>query len=437
MTHHEAIQFLQGLKPFGVRPGLERIRRLVELAGHPERGLRFLHVAGTNGKGSTCAFLESIYREAGYRTGLFTSPHLVRFGERIQLNRCLLADEALTGLVCEVRSLLGRCPDWEESPTFFEVVTLMALIHFARAGCDLVIWETGLGGRLDATNVVMPLATLITSIGLDHEAWLGSTLGGIAREKAGIFKPGVPAFSAVTDPEPRSVIEEVARGVGAPLRVLEAGDPEPALLAGLELPLPGAHQRRNAALALAAVEALRPVIPVSGEAIRRGLAEARWAGRLQIVQRGRARVVIDGAHNEEGVVALCAALRTAFPGERPAFLMGILRDKSAERILTHLLPACRGRGVVVPVQSDRSMDPADLAQRCRDVDPRIEIQTAPNVAAGLGLLAEEPLVLITGSLYLVGEGLEALGLADSETAGQGGRSLNETHFPLSPPGPRS
>ena len=225
MTYAEAIQFLYGLRLFGAKFGLENTLKLAALAGQPQDRLRFIHVAGTNGKGSTCAMLESIYRTAGLRTGLFTSPHLVSFRERIQVNRRLISEQDVVRLVGEIQTLQSSAgvppasvshPDKtsrrDACATFFEVVTVMALKFFAEQKCDLVIWETGLGGRLDATNIVTPLASVITNIALDHEQWLGDTLAKIAAEKAGIIKPGVPVITAADEPEALVVIEEDGAG---------------------------------------------------------------------------------------------------------------------------------------------------------------------------------------------------------------------------------
>src|SRR2546423_3729898 len=206
MTYPEAIQFLYDLRLFGLKLGLENTFRLAELAGNPQQRLRFIHVAGTNGKGSTCAMLESIYRAAGLKTGLFTSPHLISFCERIQVNREPVSEADVVRLLSELQRLLQSFPP-EAHPTFFEVITIMALNYFAERKCDLVIWETGLGGRLDATNIVTPLASVITNIQYDHEKWLGSTLGSIAAEKAGIIKPGVPVITAADEPEALEIIE--------------------------------------------------------------------------------------------------------------------------------------------------------------------------------------------------------------------------------------
>ena len=274
MTYAEAIQFLYGLRLFGAKFGLENTRRLAALAGDPQEKLRFIHVAGTNGKGSTCAMLESIYRAAGLRVGLFTSPHLVSFRERIQVNRQLISESEVVRLVTQIQPLLKRFPA-DHHPTFFEVITVMALKFFAEQGCDLVIWETGLGGRLDATNIVLPLASVITNIAFDHEQWLGDTLEKIAAEKAGIIKPGVPVVTATDAPEALRVIEQTAREQGV---VLTRVGPDHASRLTHHASLLGAHQKINAALALATVEILRPIIPVSEEQIRAGLAgcELAW-----------------------------------------------------------------------------------------------------------------------------------------------------------------
>ena len=216
MTYAEAIQFLYDLRLFGAKFGLENTLKLAALAGNPQNRLRFIHVAGTNGKGSTCAMLESIYRAAGLRTGLFTSPHLVSFRERIQVNRQLISEADVVRLVEELQPWLKKFPA-DHHPTFFEVVTVMALKFFAEQKCDLVIWETGLGGRLDATNIVKPLASVITNIQFDHQQWLGDTLEKIATEKAGVIKPGVPVITTADEPEALAVIEKTAREKNAPL----------------------------------------------------------------------------------------------------------------------------------------------------------------------------------------------------------------------------
>ena len=264
MTYSEAIRFLYDLRLFGLKLGLENTFKLAALAGNPQNKLRFIHVAGTNGKGSTCAMLESIYRAAGLRVGLFTSPHLVSFRERIQVNRELISEADVVRLVAELREQCEtgfqpvstvKSPGPEQGdrrdgcPTFFEVVTVMALRYFAEQKCDLVIWETGMGGRLDATNIVIPLASLITNVQFDHQQWLGHTRAEIAAEKAGIIKPGVPVITTADVPEALEVIAKIAREKNA--RLTKVGQASSLSLATrtAALPLPGEHQKLNAALA--------------------------------------------------------------------------------------------------------------------------------------------------------------------------------------------
>src|SRR5213594_87031 len=249
MTYAEAIKLLYELRWFGAKFGLQNTRQLAARAGDPQNQLRFIHVAGTNGKGSTCAMLESIYRAAGLRVGLFTSPHLVSFRERIQVNRQLISEADVVRLVSEMQGLLKEFPA-DHHPTFFEVLTVMALRYFAEQQCDLVIWETGLGGRLDATNIVTPLASVITNIAFDHQQWLGDTLPKIAAEKAGIIKPGVPVLTATDDPEALAVIRSTAAHLRAPLTVVTRRDADDASRITNHVSLTGDHQRLNAALAL-------------------------------------------------------------------------------------------------------------------------------------------------------------------------------------------
>ena len=312
MTYSEAISFLYDLQLFGARLGLENTFHLAALAGNPQEKLRFIHVAGTNGKGSTCAMLESIYRAAGLKTGLFTSPHLMAFGERIQVSRQPIAEADIVRLVTRMKSLLAQFPAGEH-PTFFEVVTVMALLYFAEQQCDLVIWEPGLGGRLDATNIVTPLASVITNIQFDHQAWLGDTLARIAGEKAGIIKPRVPVITAVDNVEAFRILFETARRNESPFWLITPTQAERAPLQDLVLPLLGGHQRLNAAVATCAVRALAREIPVSDETIRAGLARVEWPGRLQLVERpGGGKLLLDGAHNIGGAEALRAALKTYY-----------------------------------------------------------------------------------------------------------------------------
>ena len=434
MTYPDAIQFLHGLRMFGLRPGLETTRELAARAGNPHERLRFIHVAGTNGKGSTCAMLESIYRAAGLRVGLFTSPHLVAFGERIQVNRQPIAEADIVRLVAELPAWLDvNCLDknirpgartMALQPTFFEAVTVMALRYFAEQRCDLVIWETGLGGRLDATNIVTPLASVITTIGLDHQNWLGHTLLEIAAEKAGIIKLGVPVITGATAPDARAVIAETAARLHAPLTVVTAADAGGAPLDSIQLPLLGEHQRLNAALALAAVRAVGEWISVSEAAIRQGLAMVVWAGRLQLVRRGAQRILLDGAHNLDSARSLRAALAQHFPGERPTLVLGILRDKDYAGMCGILAPSA-GRILLAPVQNERTLGAADLLPPCRTANTTAEVVACNSLTDAVRRTADAPFVLITGSLYLIGEALELLRLTPDAVPSE--RGLNESH----------
>ena len=418
MDYSQAIQFLYNLRLFGMKLGLENTRRLAAAAGNPERRLRFIHVAGTNGKGSTCAMLESIYRAAGLRVGLFTSPHLGSFTERIQVDRRLISQEDVARGVEQINGWIQTLGA-EAHPTFFEAVTVMALDYFARQRCDLVVWETGLGGRLDATNIVTPLACAITNVQFDHQQWLGNTLAEIAREKAGIIKPGIPILTATDDPVALSVISEMARSRQAPLSVV--GRPEIEAIRGVDLALAGEHQKTNAALALAVTRVLEPALPVTERAWRTGLKTTEWAGRLQtVVRTGGQVVVLDGAHNPAGAQSLAAELGTRFGGRRPALILGMMRDKDCAAICGILAP-CASSILLARLESERAADPGLLAGLCRRANGAAPAVACGGVGEALQRLKDEPFIVIAGSIHFVGEAMEALGLAAPSPE----RGLNE------------
>jgi len=423
LTYAEAIQFLYGLQLFGTNLGLETTRKLAALAGHPQEKLRFIHVAGTNGKGSTCAMLESIYRAAGLRVGLFTSPHLVSFRERMQINRQFVAEADIARLVDDLQVLLKQFPA-DAHPTMFEVVTVMALKYFAEQKCDLVIWETGLGGRLDATNIVTPLASVITNIAFDHTQWLGDTLEKIAAEKAGIIKPGVPVITAAREPEVLAVIERVAREKGSPCTRAEIN---PAFSHKHPAGLAGEHQQANAALAVATIEVLQSRVPVTDAQIHAGLAQVTWPGRLQLVERGGQKILLDGAHNVAGAEVLRAALRAMsveFAGPAngaPVLIIGVLADKNWQAMCAILAPLAR-KIIAIPVASTRTAEATELAAVLRTAHPQAETGVLKNVAAAINACKDEPFVVVAGSLYLIGEALEVLGVSPAD---EGERGLNE------------
>jgi dihydrofolate synthase / folylpolyglutamate synthase len=422
MTYPESIQFLYRLRWFGAKLGLENAFKLAALLGSPQQKLQFIHVAGTNGKGSTCAMLEAIYRAAGLRVGLYTSPHLVCFGERIQVHREPIGEGEIVGLVEELQAVTKHFPA-EHHPTFFEVVTGMALCHFARRECDLVIWETGLGGRLDATNIVSPLATVITNIQFDHQRWLGDTFGRIASEKAGILKPGVPTVTAADEPEALAVIQETALRQHSPLTLVTPAHTQHPPLDRIRLPLLGWHQRMNAAVALATVGVLQPQIPVGDHAIRQGLETVQWPGRLQLVERpSGARILLDGAHNSSGATMLRAAFEEHFPNERPTIILGIMHDKDWD-LMCEILAPVAARIFCVPVNSERSADPQKLHDACRRTNPGAEVATRASLAEAMAGADRDPFVVIAGSLYLVGQAMERLHLTANPPADEKG--LNE------------
>jgi dihydrofolate synthase / folylpolyglutamate synthase len=422
VTYPEAIQYLYDLRLFGAKIGLENSSKLAALAGNPEARLRFIHVAGTNGKGSTCAMLESIYRAAGLRTGLYTSPHLVSFTERIQVNGRPVPEADVIRLLEEIKPTLKEFPS-DSHPTFFEVVTNMALRYFAEQECEIVIWETGMGGRLDATNIVTPLASVITNIQFDHQRWLGNTLSEIATEKAGIIKPGIPVATAEQKPESLRVLAETAQKQNAPLIKVTREETKRPPLDTLKTPLLGDHQQLNAALAVAVVRAISHIIPVADESLRTGLMQVQWPGRTQVIRTGIGRtLVLDGAHNPAGAEALRNVLQKHFPGTLPTLVLGMLQDKDWSGMCQVLAPLA-GRICVAPVRSERSVNPGMLREFCQQLNPYAEVAVWSSMEEALKQTASDPLVVVTGSLHFIGEAMEALKLSPAPP--QNERGLND------------
>lgn len=434
VSYVEAIQFLYSLRLFGAKFGLDNTFKLAELTGNPQKQLRFIHVAGTNGKGSTCAMLESIYRAAGLRVGLFTSPHLISFRERVQINRQFISEQHVVSYVEKLSPLFENFPA-DHHPTFFEAVTIMALNYFAAQKCELVIWETGLGGRLDATNIVTPLASVITNIGIEHSEWLGDTIEKIAAEKAGIIKPGRPVITTAMPRHGLEVITSVAKERGSALTVFSPDQINQPPLDTIELPLHGPHQRLNAALARATVDVLGDQIPVSETALRTGLTKVDWPGRMHRVQSSSGQtVLLDGAHNPDGAEALRVALQEEFPKVKPTVIFGVFRDKDSTS-MCHSLAPLAGNILLTPVHSERSEDPSKLVAACRESNPHAQIKVCHSLADALQQAANVPFLVIAGSLYLVGEAMELLHVIDAAQTDE--KALNEwtpcqTHQSLSP-----
>jgi dihydrofolate synthase/folylpolyglutamate synthase len=421
VTYSEAIQFLHSLQMFGARFGLETTRTLADSVGNPQELLRFIHVAGTNGKGSTCAMLEGIYRAAGLRVGLFTSPHLVSFRERMQVNRQPISEADVARLV-EHTARFTRAPE----TTFFEFVTVLALQYFAEAKCDLVIWETGLGGRLDATNIVTPIASVITNISLDHQRWLGETLVQIAAEKAGIIKFSVPIVTTTTNPEALAVITETAKRLHAPLSVVDKTHASH-IMRHAKSPLAGEHQKVNASLAIQTVEVVQTKIPVSEAAIRRGLESVNWPGRLQLITRPDGpRILLDGAHNVAGAETLRTALQqdsviSNLVRTGCTLILGVMQDKDWRTICEMLAPLAQ-RIMVVAVACERTASPTELAQACRQANEEAVVTVSESLGEALRRVPAKEFIVITGSLYLVGEALALIN--PSGTAAVDEQSLN-------------
>jgi dihydrofolate synthase/folylpolyglutamate synthase len=348
---------------------------------------------------------------------------LVSFRERIQVNRQLIPENELVRLVEEIQPLLKQFPA-DNHLTLFEVVTVMALKFFEEQKCDLVIWETGLGGRLDATNIVTPLASVITNIAFDHQQWLGDTLEKIAAEKAGIIKNGIPIVTATDEPSALAVIAKISQEKNAPLKIVNR-------LAGtLAPPLLGEHQKLNTALALATVEVLQKQIPVSEEKIRVGLQNVNWPGRLQLIEKADGqKILLDGAHNVASAKVLREALEKIFPTKERTLILGVLRDKDWRKICELLAPFA-GKIFVVPVASKRSANSKELAEICRTANPAAEILVCDSLndafekgdSRGRSLHQAKNFIVVTGSLYLVGEALELLGFSP---AAENERALNE------------
>ncbi|MFZ5587649.1 MAG: bifunctional folylpolyglutamate synthase/dihydrofolate synthase [Thermodesulfobacteriota bacterium] len=423
--YQAALARLYELQKFGIKLGLSSTENLLARLGDPHLGLRCVHLAGTNGKGSVGAMLEASLLAAGVKAGFYTSPHLVRFEERFRLaGREITPDEAL-----ELIEAVWLAVDEREPPTFFEFVTAMAFLWFARQGAELAIIETGLGGRLDATNLVRPLATVITNIGLEHQQYLGGSHAAIAMEKAGIIKPGTPLAHGVTQPSARRVVEGRAEELGAPLRrlgrelrVRRRADGRFDLAGRLwRLPEAGAclfgrHQPGNAALALGALEDLAQAgVAVGPEHLRAGLLAARWPGRLQKAPQrpGRPALWLDGAHNLPAAKALLASLPDMRAGRAPlVMVVGVMADKDIGGILAALLPAADRVVFSRPVY-ERAADPAVLAAQAPPKTPPSTLE--PDLGRAMALAEEmagpEGVVLVTGSLFTVGEALERLGLA--------------------------
>lgn len=424
MNYSEALKFLRHLTKFGINPGLSRIEELLRRLGDPHRRLRFFHIGGTNGKGSVAAMVAAILQAAGYRVGLFTSPHLHSYTERIRLNGQEIREEEVAYILTYLRPILENMIERGfEPPTEFEVTTALALYYFGEVEPDYVVLEVGLGGSLDSTNIIPASeVSIITNVGLDHMDYLGTTLSEIAREKAGIIKQGGIVITGADKPEALEVIERVCQQKGATLYRLgrdihfkevllsqEGGELDWVGLGQsyqrLKIPLLGRHQLINTSLAVAAIEAARRHrgLKVTEGQIREGLAKVFWPGRLEVVYN-HPLVILDGAHNYDGALALKQALQEIFSYRRLILVLGILADKEREKIASVLAPLAQ-RVIVTRPDSPRAGDWEKLALYARRFTPHVQAirDISQALKMALSLAGPEDLICATGSLYMIAD----------------------------------
>ena len=451
MSYRETVRYLYGLQQYGIKFGLDNITRLLSELNNPHKSFLTVHVAGTNGKGSTSAMIASILQCAGLRVGLFTSPHLVSFTERVRINGLQITEAEVVHLAAEIKDIASRIDRF--SPTFFEVVTAMALLYFGRQGIDAAVMEVGMGGRLDATNVIVPEVSVITNISCDHKEFLGETLGEVAYEKAGIIKEGVPVVSSQQEPEAERVLEKRAEELHAGLyqygkdfaSVLKREDrsgicfdyrSNSLVIPDVVLPLAGEHQMQNASVSIRAAEIALRNAHVSRDSgadfIREGLKCVSWPGRLEFI-REDPPIVIDGAHNPAAAVALSHALKNLFlmEYEKIIVILGIMADKDIAGIMRPLLPLA-SEVILTSPSYRRAASPEELAgvaaslgfgNAQKSYSLREALETAIRSASSgqlPGRALQGPghssisgrsssLILITGSFYTIGEAKELLG----------------------------
>lgn len=413
-SYLETLDYIYNLRGGEIDLKLDRMDRALALFDRPERSYPAFHIAGTNGKGSTAAMLHRMLTLGGYRTALYTSPHITSFTERIRIRDREISEQEVVELASEIEERTGAAGI---PLTFFEFITVMAFVYFARRSVDVAVVEVGLGGRLDATNFATSCVSIITTIARDHEAYLGSEPLSIAREKGGIIKPRVPLVGGRFAPEITRLFEETARAKQAASYFLERdfsvtlkadgrfdyaglyGD-----LSGLSLGLAGRHQRANAALALCALEVTRAEFPVSITSMREGLAKVFWPGRLETALE-RPTVILDGAHNEEGVKTLAAEMRERLGGGKATLVFAAMADKDW-RLMLRELSGVAGQMVLTRVAMDRSMDPAEMAAAVRStvsIPVRAVSDARQAVLDTIQGAAPDDVILVTGSLYFLGE----------------------------------
>jgi dihydrofolate synthase / folylpolyglutamate synthase len=402
----DPLSYLFSLEQFGIKFGLDNVSALVARLGHPERAFQSVHIAGTNGKGSVTAMVDAALRAAGHRSARYTSPHLVDLTERFVIDGRPVSEDALVAVVADLRRVVDALLEervLSAPPTFFEVTTAAAFELFRQAGVAVAVVEVGLGGRLDATNVVLPAATAITSIAFDHERYLGSTIEEIAFEKAGIIKAGVPVVIGELQPEAAAVIQHIARERGADVIRTTAADAQ-----GFSIGLPGAHQAGNAAIAVKLLETLDAQgILVPREAIARGVAQPEWPGRLDHRRLADGReLLLDAAHNPAGAAALASYLRAEHGGPCP-LVFAAMKDKDTAGMFAALLPAV-SHLILTRAASPRSADPSTLEAQARAISD-LPVTIAPSLAEALEIAwRDSPRIVVAGSIFLLGDVLKQI-----------------------------
>jgi dihydrofolate synthase/folylpolyglutamate synthase len=423
-TYQDCLDTIFKLGRFGIKLELETIQNILKFLNNPQKNYYTIHVAGTNGKGSTATYIESILRTAGFKTGIYTSPHLVRFNERICVNGQQISDEQVVEAYEAVHAVdLGK-----RRATFFEINTAMAFYHFSREKVDWAIIETGMGGRFDATNVIRPQVSVITNLSIEHTDYLGNTIKDLAREKGGIIKQNTPVVTGVSQPSGLGVIRQIAADKSAPLfqfkhdfSIRKNPKKTTYLFRGLDQtyqdiikPLPGDHQRENLSLALAACELVfnkfkrtDPRYTLSPDLIKQGLAAAKWPGRLEIISQ-TPLVILDGAHNLKAAQLLGKYLSQTLSDRNLTLVVGILDDKPYQEMLKHLVP-CAQRIIITRAKIDRSLGTGVLKKAVKKLT-RKKIEVIEDVQAAvthaIATCSDNDAVCIAGSLYVAGEAKE-------------------------------
>ena len=424
LSYQECLKTIYKLGRFGIKLELDTIRDILQSLGWPHQKFKTVHIAGTNGKGSTATYIAAILQQAGFKTGLYTSPHLVKFNERIAVNGTQISDDG----VVDAYEAVHAADTGKRKATYFEIATAMGFYHFAKEAVDWAVVETGMGGRFDATNVIRPEVCVITNLSIEHTDYLGKTIKALAREKGGIIKPGVPVVTAVSQPTGIKVLQDIAKEKSADILFYKTDFSMRKRLKkdtyayngpnhhfdGLVKPLPGEHQKENLSLALAACELIfkthrgtDPRYDLSETLVREGLSKARWPGRLEHVM-DHPLVILDGAHNLHATKVLGEYLSSFLKGRQLTLVLGILSDKPYEKMLGYLVPLA-GRVIITRAKIDRSLDPSILkqaAQRLTQNPVTIIEDVKDAVTHAVETSDSTDVVCVAGSLYVVGEAKE-------------------------------